>query len=479
MDSHQEHLHRGFKWVGSATVIVKVVDLATLLAVLLLLSKSQVGIGSLVMSIGTLVEAFLGLGTREALVQARAVSRIQLDSLFWFVAGAAALAAVLILLAAPLLQAFYGVAGMAIYFLAVAAKQPIVGAALIPLALMNRDLQYERIAVVGVCATLGTALTRLGLALCGAGVWALVAGYCASGLYTLIGAQLARPFRPRLRFRMEEIASLTRFGLRAVTSNFLDQLLDNVDYLLVGWFYGPARLAVYGVALTAAMEPALAVGTLLNRTALPVFARASLVKEELAQSLLWSLRRLALLVVPLMTASILVAGPLTALIHDGQGHSYAEAALPLQLLAAAALLRVTSQLLYPVVIGTGHPGLAARLSAVTLVLLTSGILVAGFHFAARTGIVAVSAVWVAVYPLLLIWEGRYLRQHWNIGAGELARAFIIPAIGAIALTSLVVAVRLLTGGGDPRIQLGVVLAAAALTYAGLFLHARQRRDSTS
>ena len=41
------------------------------------------------------------------------------------------------------------------YFVAAAVKQPLVGAALIPLAMMNRDLQYERIAIVNVCATLG------------------------------------------------------------------------------------------------------------------------------------------------------------------------------------------------------------------------------------------------------------------------------------------------------------------------------------
>ena len=38
------------------------------------------------------------------------------------------------------------------------------------LALMNRDLQYERIATVNVAATLAAALTRLGLAVAGGSV---------------------------------------------------------------------------------------------------------------------------------------------------------------------------------------------------------------------------------------------------------------------------------------------------------------------
>jgi len=473
VSSHQRHLRRGFQWLGGATVIARGVDLLTTLAVLPFLSKQQVGVASLLIAIGMVVEAFVGLGTREALVQAQGVSRAQLDTLFWFVFGAASLLGALVWVAAPLLQALFGIAGMAIYFLAIAAKQPVVGAALIPLSMMNRDLQYERIAVVNVCATFGAAATRLGLAVSGAGVWALVAANCANGLFTLIGAQLARPFWPRLRFQIREIWPLVHFGIRVAISNGLEQLFKNVDCLLIGWFYGPDRLAVYRVAFAIAMEPAIAAGTLINGTALPIFARVSAVKEHLAQSLMWSLRRLTVLIAPLAVALILAAGPLTALIRDGQGHSYAAAALPLELLAAAALLRVTAQLLYPLVMGTGRPGTAARLSATTLLLLSTGILIAGFTFSGQTGLVAVSAVWLAVYPLLLVWETRYLGRHWSIRPAELARTLMMPSIAVVALAAIVELTRSLSGG-DPRTQLGLILAAVAVTYGGLFLHAREQ-----
>jgi O-antigen/teichoic acid export membrane protein len=89
MDSPHTHLARGFNWLGGATVIAKIIDFSTILAVLMFLTKEQVGVASLVVSIAMVVEAFDGLGTAEALVQARSVSRLQLDSLFWFVIGAA------------------------------------------------------------------------------------------------------------------------------------------------------------------------------------------------------------------------------------------------------------------------------------------------------------------------------------------------------------------------------------------------------
>jgi O-antigen/teichoic acid export membrane protein len=473
VDNPDKHLARGFNWLGGATIVAKVIDFSTILAVLLFLTKEQVGVASLVVSIAMVVEAFDGLGTAEALVQAQTVSRIQLDTLFWFIVGAALLVGALTLAAAPGIAALYGVAGMQTYFIAAALKQPLVGAAVIPLAMMNRELQYERIAVVNVSATLAAALTRLGLAVAGTGAWAIVGGYAASGLFILIGALIAHPFRPGFQFQMAAIRPLVRFGVRASASNIFEQIFKNIAFLLVGWFYGAAQLAVYRVASDVAMEPAMAVGTVVNRTALPVFARVAAVRDHLARSLAWSLHRLAMLVTPLMVGLILAADALTALLHDEQGNSYAAAALPLKLLAAAALLRVSSQLLTPLMLAAGRPGTAANLSAATLVLLTVGVAIVGVTFDAQTGIVAVAAVWLAVYPLLLIWGSVYLRRHWDIRVEELAQAFVAPLIAAGVMALVVKVLQRLADGG-PVVQLGIVVSAVALTYAGLFLNARRQ-----
>ena len=477
--SHHRHLSRGFNWLGGATVLAKVIDLSTTLIVLLFLTKEQVGIASLVISIAMIVEAFDGLGTNEALVQAKSVSQLQLDTLFWFIVGAAIVVSGVTLLAAPWIEAAYGVAGMATYFVAAAIKQPLVGAALIPLALMNRELQYERIAIVNVAATFAAALTRLGLALAGAGAWTLVAGYTASGFYILIGAMVARPFWPRFRFRLSEIMPLVRFGAGASASNVSEQVFKNIGNLLIGWFYGAAPLAIYRVAFDIAMEPAMAVGTLINRTALPVFARIAAVRDQFVQSVIWSFSRLATLVAPLMVGLIFLADPITQMIHDEQGNSYAAAAVPLKLLAAAGFVRVMSQLLTPVLMASGRPGMAARLSATTLLLLTGGILVAGFGFPAQSGLIAVSVVWLGVYPLLLAWGIRYLRRQWNVPASALARALLVPCVSIGAMALVVTAARLLPGADDPRIEIAIVITATALTYAGMALHGRRQPEAVA
>jgi O-antigen/teichoic acid export membrane protein len=286
---------------------------------------------------------------------------------------------------------------------------------------------------------------------------------------------LARPFRPRLQISMPAISPLLRFGLRATTSAVFEQMINNVHYLLVGWFYGAAPLAEYRVAFDLSMEPANAAGTLINRTALPVFAKVSAVREHLAESLTWSLRKLLAVVCPLAVGIMLAADLITSLIHDEQHRSYAAASLPLKLLAAAAVLRVVSQLAYPLVFGSGRPQMAVRLSATTLLLLSTGMLLVGFTIPVASGIVAMSTVWLAVPPLLLVWQAHYLQRHWNIGAKELIRTLVAPLVAVGVLASTVEVGRLLIGSGSPVLQLGMILTLSVLACMGLLLH-EQRRD---
>jgi O-antigen/teichoic acid export membrane protein len=473
MDSHQQHLHRGFNWLGGAMIIAKVTDFGTILVVLRLLTKEQVGAASLVVAFGAVIEAFDGLGTSTALVQAPSLSRIQLDSLFWVIVAAACAVAGLTLLLAPYIASLYGIAGVGAYFLAIAIKQPLVGAAVIPLALMNRELQYERIAIVNVGTTFAAALIRLGLAVGGAGAWAIVIAYTASGFFTLVGAALVSPFRPRLKISLSAISPLLKFGTRATLSGLCEQMINNVHHLLVGWFYGAAALAEFRVAFDFAMEPANAAGTLINRTALPVFAKVSAVREHLKQSLTWSLRRLLSVVAPLAVGVVLASDSITTLIQDEQHRSYASASLPLKILAAAAVVRVVSQLAYPVMYGSGHPHLALRFSAMTLLMLSAGMLLVGFTTPAANGIVAMSTVWFVVPPLLLLWQVRYLHRYWHIGARDLIRATAAPCVAAVLLVLAVEAGRHLIGNGNPALQLAMILTLSVLACVGLLLHDRR------
>ena len=472
-EQHKRHLARGFNWLGSGIIIARITDFATIIAVLTFLTKTQVGIGSLVLSIGMVVEAFDGLGTGDALIQAKSLNERQLQSLFWFIMALAFVVGALAVLLSPAVGWIYGMEGIPIYFLALAAKQPLVGAAVIPIAMLNRELRYEKIAVVNVVSTFGAAMTRLGIAMAGGGSWALVGGYVSSGVFILAGTLWASPFKPGWHFNFESIRPLLSFGLRSAGANISDQIFKNIDYLLVGWFYGAASLAVYRVAFDLAMEPAMAVGALVNRTALPVFARVAAVPTHLREALLWSLQRLTTLTTPCMTGLGLMAVPLMGLLHDSQGHSYAAAAVPLQILAVAAMLRVATQLVTPVLMSSGRPGTAAKLSFATLLLLSGLILLAGLTVRRDAGVVAVSLAWLAIYPFLLIWSVNYLRAQWQVSPLALLKPFLAPGLVVALMVAFTLAARAFPFGGHAAARIAAAVVATGLAYGGLGLWGRK------
>jgi O-antigen/teichoic acid export membrane protein len=162
------------------------------------------------------------------------------------------------------------------------------------------------------------------------------------------------------------------------------------------------------------------------------------------------------------------------MLHDSQGHSYAAAAFPLQILAAAAILRVTSQLLTPILLSSGQPGTAAKLSAVTLALLGSFILAACLLVHGRPGLVAVSCAWVAVYPLLLSWGALYLKRRWKLRPLALLAPFLAPGLAVLFMGALVRGLGLFGWSQAPLPHIALVLAATGLAYAGLFWRARAK-----
>jgi O-antigen/teichoic acid export membrane protein len=157
------------------------------------------------------------------------------------------------------------------------------------------------------------------------------------------------------------------------------------------------------------------------------------------------------------------------MIHDEQHRSYASASLPLKLLAVAALLRVVSQLGYPVMFASGRPHLAVRFSFTTLLLLGSGMLLVGLTVPAANGLVAMSTVWLVVPPLLLLWQAYYLHHHWDVGVHDLIRASGAPIVAVAMLVLAVEAGRHLIGIGSPALQVAVIAALALLTCLGLLL----------
>jgi O-antigen/teichoic acid export membrane protein len=392
-------IKRGFVWLGSASLVTRVLDAVFTLGVLWLVSKEELGLATLAWSIGVFIEAFNGFGISTALIQSERLEDGQLSDAFWYSLAIAVLLIGSVWLAAPLLSELWGAAELTPLIRASAFKLLFVGAALVPLSLLNRELRFERIAVANTCATFMSGGSTMLLAWLGAGSWAFIIGQLMYGVTIMIAAFALQPFLPSVRFSLARVRPLAVFGARAAAATVVYHLYRNADYFFVGRFLGVAAVGVYRVGFELAMTPTVTLLNVVNRSALPAYARLQTDRAALSRAMLWTSRSLSLMLAPVTVLLAFGAGDLLALINDGE---WADAASVTSWLAWAAFLRSLTHIFPQVFYAVGRPSLALFESLASAAVLCLFFALALALFGTEYGILSVGWAWFVGGALLLV-----------------------------------------------------------------------------
>lgn len=229
----------------------------------------------LVASVGPIV-AFVGLlqnlGLQQAVVQRKDISEQQLNQVFWISALVGLGSAVVVAGLAPAIAAFYGDQRMSGITLGSALPLLFGSLAAVPLALMNRHLQFGQLAMNDVISAAAGLLAATIAAYAGLGYWSLVIGPAVSAVVALAAAwQVARwtPQRPDLKVDADILsfgANLTGFNL----ANFFSRNLDNI---LIGKYSGAIELGYYDRAYKLLLFPLQNINQPLTRVMVPLLSR--------------------------------------------------------------------------------------------------------------------------------------------------------------------------------------------------------------
>ncbi len=462
----KHEMKRGLWWSGASTVAMRVLDVGGSLLVLQFLSRAEVGLAALAWSVAVLLESFNGLGVSYVIVRQRDLTHEQLSGIFWFCTLFGVAMVAIVAATAPFLAVFYADYRLYPMMVVAAAKLIFVGAAVVPLGILTRDLHFKTNGAVQTLATLGEALTKVILVALGFGAWGLVVSNLARGVFLCLALWRLAPFRPALRAADQAVRNAIRFGLRAMASGTLYQSYRNMDNLLIGKFLGASVLGIYQTAFQLGMTPLEIVLQLVNRVQFPIYSALRDKPAELAQAFNRSARTLFLFLGPIAVFLCFASRDILSLIGGGK---WLPAVPLIQVLVWASLLRGMSQLFPQLYIATGHPKYAVVDSAVT-----GGTLVAGFATALAIappgqGALWVAWVWLCSYPIPLAAHYVMVRRSAPIKAGEFLHTLLKPAIGIACLTLLLGLGSFLRGAiGSPVLML-LLLAALAVGGHALYL----------
>jgi O-antigen/teichoic acid export membrane protein len=434
---------------------------------------------------------FLGLadllsegGVGKALVQKRDLQPLDVARAFTFS----------LLLSLLLYAAIFAVAGPASRYLALpgftlflrvlALLVLLVPCRTVAGALLDRDLRLGKQAAVHVVFSAVQSGLVLGLAVAGAGYWALAAGAVVGRvLETALLLMMAR-WRPALAWPFarsaqgsSELHGLMRFGMHVSLGSLLWFVYSNSDFAVVGAVLGVTSLGYYALAFQLISLPVQKLTVNVNQAVYPVFCR---MQDDPARLRDWFLRLsvlLGFLGMPALVGMALVAPDAFALVL---GRRWLPAVLPFQLLSLVGVLMVYSHALPPLLNALGRPDVNLRYTAACTVLFPLAFVVGGW----LGGVTGVCLAWLVLYPVLVGLLVGLTRRVTGVGLLALARPQL-PLVGAVAfMTVCVLAVRWVLGddhlpGDFPatawawlRLLASVVVGGAA--YAGVLLTLARR-----
>jgi PST family polysaccharide transporter len=190
----------------------------------------------------------------------------------------------LAILALPLLESWIRIEGFGVVAVAMFAVLPVQLLGLVPMAHLERELDFRRVAMIELSGQTVYFLVALPLAYRGLGPWAPVAGWWAQQLITSGLCFRAAAYRPRLYWETGRARAMVGYGLGYSSSIWVWQLRNLVGPLIVGRYGGAVAVGYVTLAIRM-LEQLSFVKTAVWRLSLAALARLQQDRARLVRAI--------------------------------------------------------------------------------------------------------------------------------------------------------------------------------------------------
>ena len=279
-----------------------------------LLAPEYFGLLGMATVITGFVGVFKNFGFSSAIIQRQRLTCELLSTLFWVNLAVCLMAAGIVAGVAPLVSLLYGDPRVTPIVVVLSLNFALAGLTMIPLAMLTRQMTFNKLAVREIAGVAISGITALALALMGWGVWALVAGSLANSLSQVILLNLLFPFRPRLTFDRQGLKECLGFGLNLTGFNIFNYFTRNADNFIIGRFLGAGQLGFYAFAYGIYRKPQDAVTSIITGVLFPKLSRMQGGDSEIKRVFLRAVSAIAFVTFPMMFGFAAVAEPFVDLI---------------------------------------------------------------------------------------------------------------------------------------------------------------------
>ena len=451
---------RGFAWKAGSQVVVQGLRLVVAVVLARLLEPDEWGLAAMVLVFAALVVIFSDLAFGAALVQRRSLSEADRSTVFWLTLGGGTVFTVAgIALSGPI-AALYGEPDVQPLFAALSLSFVVTALGTTQKALLTREMDFKRLEIRMMAATVAGAVVAIALAALGFGAWAIIAQQIAIAVGSTILLWASYPWRPRFLFSFASVRRLGSFSVNVLATQLLFYVSRNADNFLVGRFLGSAPLGAYALAYNLVLVPFSRIASPIQEVMFPAFSRMQDDVRAVGSAWIRINRLVAAFALPSLLGLIVVAPDFVVVVL---GEKWREAITVIQILAWAGLLQSLQRLNSSVLQARDRTGTLLRFSIVASVAN-----VAAFAIGLRWGIVGVAAAYAlsntALQPVYTWLTARAVELPLRTVMRDLAGVVQASALSGGA--ALITRLALLEAGASPGIRLLAATAVGVAVFAG-------------
>ncbi|HMC21782.1 MAG TPA: oligosaccharide flippase family protein [Thermoanaerobaculia bacterium] len=337
---------------------------------------------------------------------------------------------------------------------------------LVPTARLGRELRLKDLALLDGYRAFIALVLAVPLALLGARYWTLVVGNVVAAL-VVTAVVLARVPQRFARPVFHEVKPTLKFSSHFLTNQLAWYGYTNADFMVAGRILGKVALGEYNLAWLIVCAPGDKILSIFGRVMPMVLANVQRDVQALRRYFLLFTEVLGILIIPTAVGLALVARDFVFLVF---GAKWAAAVVPLQLLSIFIAIHVVGTPTDRLLQSIGQASFPARLRMVMLVVLPTAFYLSG----SRWGTAGIAAMWILVYPLLLV--PMFARAFRSVGISVRGyAATLAPTLLSTGLMVLVVfGIRMLPQS-PLAARFALEVACGAITFVGSAMLIQRRR----
>ncbi len=446
-------------WRSGTQILAQIIAWGSTLAVIRILDPDDYGIFAMAQVVLIFLSFMNGYGLASSIIQAEKVEPIRIRQAFGMLLLLNGGIAILQVLLAPLAAEYY--------------RQPVIEDLLklqaliylatpfmvLPEALMTRNLEFKKPAIINLISAIVGAAVALYFAINGHGVWTLIYAPLSIFWTRAICLVIAVKFFVWPSFNFKGAGAMFGFGATLLASHLFWTIQSQADIFIAGRVLDPHELGLYAEALFLTTIFAAKFVPPLNEVAFPAYSRLQHDPKALSWSFLKAVRLIMLISCPLYLGMSVTAAPLVGTLF---GPKWLEMA-PFVSILALAMPVMTLQILFaPANNAVGKPQITARASFVGAILMPIT-----FIIGLQWGAIGLAWGWVVAFPLLTLFTFFQSYRHIRIGGRELAAAIWPGLSTSIAMAAVVYFADQFLPDMIVYARLAILVAIGGLAYVGL------------